>query len=191
MLLIRKIDSLQIDEMDIWLTYTSPERHNFVYAKKIEVDRFRSILGDVMMLMCIMEMTYSDLPSIKIEYSKHGKPICTSHDVNFSVSHSGEYVICVADTKGVGADIERIKAVPDTLVKKIFSKDEAKWVGTSDERFFEIWTAKEAYLKLIGLGISGGLKTAVVDPEAKTVNDLSYETTVTDDGYIYTVVKEH
>lgn len=191
MLLIRKIDSLQIDEMDIWLTYTSPERHNFVYAKKIEVDRFRSILGDVMMLTCIMEMTYSDLQSIKIEYSEHGKPYCTSHNVHFSISHSGEYVICVADNKKVGADIERIKTVPDTLVKKIFSKDEAAWVGTSAERFFEIWTAKEAYLKLIGLGISGGLKTAVVDPEAKTVNDLPYEVTVTDDGYIYTVVKEN
>lgn len=188
MLLIRKIDSLQVDEMDIWATYVSQERHNFVYAKKIEADRFRSILGDVMMLMCIMEMTYSDLPSIKIEYSEHGKPVCTSHDVYFSVSHSGDYVICVADTKEIGVDIEKIKSVPNTLICKIFNKVEANWAGSSDERFLEIWTAKEAYLKLTGLGISGGLKTAVVDPEAKTVNDLTYKTVVTDDGYIYTVV---
>lgn len=190
MLLIRKIDSLTVDEMDIWLTYTSPERRNFVYAKKFETDRFQSILGDVMMLTCIMEMTYSDLESIKIEYSEHGKPHCTSHDVQFSVSHSGEYVICAADSKRVGADIEKIKSVPETLVKKIFNKKEAQWVGDSPERFFEIWTAKEAYLKLIGLGVSGGLKTATVDPEQKTVCDLNYESTVTDDGYIYTIVKE-
>ena len=190
MLLIRRIDSLQVDEMDIWLTQTSPERHNFVYAKRFEGDRFQSILGDVMMLTCIMEMTLCDLESIKIEYSEHGKPHCTSHDVQFSVSHSGEYVICAADDKRIGADIEKIKAVPETLVKKIFNKKEALWVGDSPERFFEVWTAKEAYLKLIGLGVSGGLKTATVDPEAKTVCDLPYESTITDDGYIYTVVKD-
>ena len=54
------------------------------------------------------------------------------------------------------------------LAKKLFNEDELSYIagnGPSRKKsemqrsFYEIWTAKEAYLKYLGSGISGGVNT--------------------------------
>ena len=51
-------------------------------------------------------------------------------------------------------------------VKKRFTKAEAEYVGESINRFFEIWTKKEAFLKQKGVGLKGGLQSfSVLDKE--------------------------
>ncbi len=84
-----------------------------------------------------------------------GKPY-TSNDVNFSVSHSGDYVAIAVSDKEVGIDIQKCnKRNFHRLAKFVFHENEVNLLNCADDKletFFELWTKKEAFLKLIGTG---------------------------------------
>lgn len=96
---------------------------------------------------------------IQIEYQEKGKPFLKNQkDFYFSISHTdGAVTVAVSGTE-VGVDTEKIKPVNLNIAKK-FTPFEQKAVGSDPEVFFEVWTKKEAYLKYLGTGLSGGLGT--------------------------------
>ena len=104
------------------------------------------------------------IPTEKIEYrfNSHGKPYIDGNPLYFNVSHCGSVVAAAFCTEQIGVDIEFVRDYSDAVVRRYFTDDEKSYMcgstGTeqSCERFFEIWTAKEAFLKFCGVGISGG-----------------------------------
>jgi len=107
-----------------------------------------------------------------------GKPYLTNKSgLHFSLSHSGsELAICFSRAP-VGFDMEKKERRADfiSLARRFFSPAEAAMIasaGTEAGLFFlDIWTAKEAILKLEGTGISGGLERAVVWNESEGALD--------------------
>lgn len=84
-----------------------------------------------------------------------GKNLC------YNLSHSGDYVLCVASDKKVGCDIEKIKEAPLKVARRFFCQGEVDYlskVAKTDDAFFRIWTIKESYTKMDGRGLSMGLK---------------------------------
>jgi phosphopantetheinyl transferase (holo-ACP synthase) len=103
------------------------------------------------------------------------------NNLQFSVSHSGDvYAVawCCAgiqnNTGAIGLDIEVVRDSKNMrrdetrLVKianRFFCDDEVAYVVSTEDttdvgiaaRFFEIWTAKEAYVKMLGRGLGYGL----------------------------------
>jgi len=61
----------------------------------------------------------------------------------------------------VGLDRERRDARPrwERIARRFFSEEEQAAAAGSPARFLEFWTLKEAYLKAIGLGLPGGLRS--------------------------------
>lgn len=92
--------------------------------------------------------------------SKSGKPYVNYPNLYFNISHSGNYWICGIADKPVGVDIEMItKREHSKLVAVYFSHEEKMYVSKKkNEGFFEIWTLKEAYSKLLGESIFKNLK---------------------------------
>lgn len=110
----------------------------------------------------------------------HGKPeLAWPRDrqgIAFNVSHAGEYaLIALARARSVGVDIEVIN--PDVDIDAL-----APLVLTDDERahlrdgpaslrvlgFHTYWTAKEAFLKAVGIGIGDKLRcVSVQDSRAR------------------------
>jgi phosphopantetheinyl transferase (holo-ACP synthase) len=97
--------------------------------------------------------------------------------VQFSLSHS-ESVAAVAVVTGarIGVDIEteRPRARLDALAARVLdSEDHADWLdrpGSEQLRaFLERWTAKEAYVKAIGAGITVPVRDVPTDPDGWTV----------------------
>jgi 4'-phosphopantetheinyl transferase len=83
-------------------------------------------------------------------------------DVRFNLSHS-EDIVLVAVTSGaeVGIDVEYMRRMPDAvqIVNSTFSNDEKSFLNSLppedfEKGFFTCWTAKEAFLKGIGKGLS-------------------------------------
>ncbi|MDH5174969.1 MAG: 4'-phosphopantetheinyl transferase superfamily protein, partial [Elusimicrobiota bacterium] len=75
-----------------------------------------------------------------------------------SLSHKPKYVAAVVSKNRVGIDIEEIKPRAKSLFAHVASDEEWELKGRSWDTLFRYWTAKEAILKVIGIGISG-LKT--------------------------------
>jgi 4'-phosphopantetheinyl transferase len=115
---------------------------------------------------------YKDVPPGDWQFAtnEHGKPSIDSVDpqlgaMSFSLSHTRGCVACaIAPTAPVGVDIERIdrSLSVQEIADRYFSEDEAVWLRRcSDEiypvRFAELWTLKEAFLKAMGVGLSGSL----------------------------------
>ena len=76
----------------------------------------------------------------------------------WSLSHKPKYVAAVVSKDKVGIDIEEIKPRTESIFSYVASDEEWKLKEKSWDTFFRYGTAKEATLKVIGIGI-GGLKT--------------------------------
>ncbi len=92
----------------------------------------------------------------EIAYNSQGKPYFMSHrEIFFNISHSSNYVVCIIGDRPVGIDIEGGRKGRHNLARSFFDSTEAEWIEEcdSDERFFRIWTLKEAYGKATGRGV--------------------------------------
>jgi len=76
----------------------------------------------------------------------------------WSLSHKPKYVAAVVSKDTVGIDIEEMKPRAESLFSHVASDEEWGLKEKSWDTLFRYWTAKEAILKVIGIGISG-LKT--------------------------------
>jgi len=76
----------------------------------------------------------------------------------WSLSHKPKYVAAVVSKDKVGIDIEEMKPRAESLFAHVASDEEWELKERSWDILFRYWTAKEAALKVIGIGISG-LKT--------------------------------
>jgi 4'-phosphopantetheinyl transferase len=99
---------------------------------------------------------------LEFEYGKHGKPFLTGEDLHFNVSHAeGKSLIAVSRAGPVGVDLEpetRSLSV-DEFATIICSRSERAKISSlpfPDRRLelLRIWVAKEAFLKLVGEGLS-------------------------------------
>lgn len=79
-----------------------------------------------------------------------------SCQVHFSLSHSGEYFLCIVADRPVGIDVqERKGSNAAKIADRYFSDDEKEYVKENGENgFFTVWTRKEAYSKLTGEGLA-------------------------------------
>ncbi len=93
----------------------------------------------------------------------------------WSVSHKPKYVAAVVAKEKIGIDIEEIKPRSESMFRAVAS--DAEWELSPDrswDTFFRYWTAKEAALKAVGVGI-GGLKVCrIISVPDKNHIVLSY-----------------
>jgi len=85
--------------------------------------------------------------------------------LDFNVSHSGQHaLIALATGRRVGVDIETRRADLNwqTLSTAVFAPQDASYVAALPahvrvDAFYDVWTAKEALLKALGIGIGRGM----------------------------------
>lgn len=83
-------------------------------------------------------------------------------DLFFNISHTdGLIVVAIARGRAVGVDVESIRADRDLLdvAKQVFSPAEFEELFRLPaecqlDRFFQLWTLKESYIKARGMGVS-------------------------------------
>jgi 4'-phosphopantetheinyl transferase len=100
---------------------------------------------------------------VRFRVTEHGKPEFTNNSsVQFNLSHTdGATVLAIVRHKAVGVDVERVRRDVEVigLAQRLFSAAEVNWLRSQPaservEAFFASWTAKEAYIKARGTGLS-------------------------------------
>ena len=151
----------------------SPSRLAHISRFKKEEDLKRSLAGEFLIKKILTEDFGIENPIIS--RNEKGQPIIENTDIFISISHSGDLAVAAADRKPIGIDAEKIKPRNLKLAEKICLPEEKEYIFSSEDnilnRFYEIWTGKEAYFKKTGTGIT----------DFKSVNVLNL------DRYIFTV----
>lgn len=135
-------------------------------SRKAHIDAFRhpgarrqSLAGELLLRKLLAQLGIDAIP----ERLPSGQPVIPGEPIFVSLAHCNDYVVCVADTAPVGIDIEQLRPVKDGMIHRVCTPEELLYVGQDPERFFEVWTAKEAYFKMLGTGIT----------DLKSVNTLT------------------
>lgn len=161
---IRVIQNNDYIDEDIFLSKMSLlglEEKEAVMKYKLPKDRARSLAG----YLLLNEMT-----GLTPAFSKgpHGKKYILGEDVPFfSLSHSGDLSACAVSDREVGIDIQMVKDVRPSLAARICLEDEMKYPP------LDVWSAKEAYVKLTGEGLYRSFDSFRADIDEGKVCDLS------------------
>ena len=164
-------------------------------------DRKRCLCADMLARSMLSAACGLAANEIAFTYSEKGKP-SANVPMHFNVSHSGEWVVCALSDTPVGADIEMIKPFRAGMVARYFTEAEADYVwgdapthegNVTDPdtcaRFYRVWTAKEAFVKMTGTGISTDLSKVCFDPQAQNVNGAKLYSPTCPDGYVIAIIK--
>lgn len=131
----------------------------------------RYILSEV--LKCIGYKFFTgidDYPIVK--RGKYGKPYYDNCEIYFNISHAGDYVVMAIGSSEVGVDIEPNRYIDFDRLLELFHPEEQKQVTQGYLNFYELWCAKEAYLKFLGCGLSGKLDDCfILNNDKITIND--------------------
>jgi len=92
----------------------------------------------------------------------YGKPALPDrNDLHFNMSHSGGIVLIALASIEIGADVEKIRPLPDRdeIVRRFLHPGEAADMagvgdGEAQHMFFRCWSRKEAVVKALGRGMS-------------------------------------
>ena len=83
------------------------------------------------------------------------KPYMPGAEVQYNLSDSGDRILIAVSRQAVGIDVEYVKPkfYYDTILPLNFTQEEIDFIsgGDSSNRFFMLWTRKEAILKATGI----------------------------------------
>lgn len=93
----------------------------------------------------------------RLVHPQKGRPYLEpSCGMEVSITHSADYWACAVSTQPVGLDLQQKKNRNlSGIAGRFFHPDEAEFLKQGEHaNFFAVWTAKEAYVKYTGEGIS-------------------------------------
>lgn len=144
----------------------SAERQEDVLSHRMEEDCSRSAGAGLLLEYGLREQGFTLLAGVdgkrRVTLAKgpHGKPYLTeTEELQFNLSHAGDYAAAVFSSDAVGIDIERIREAKQRLAQRCFTKEEYEFLEQAkkeekDRVFTGLWTRKESYIKAVGKGMS-------------------------------------
>lgn len=190
----RIIDIREVSEAELMETFDNmnEKRKERCLRYKYDDDKRRMLAGEYLAKSLAKEFFGASEEDISLINLESGQPEISSkgRKLYVSISHSGCFAAAAVSLAPVGIDIEVIRDVPEGVVRKAFSAEEADFVRSAEseeekkQRFLRIWTAKEAYLKLKGTGLKG-LEEAFVLPFVLSEERNSFEfKQFVDEGFV-------
>ena len=136
-----------------------------IQQKKYEFNKKQSLAGYILLFRGVKQL-YGKT-EFHIKFNENGKPLCDF--CFFSISHNGEHVVCAFSDSPIGVDIQHIYAIKPRKKYKFFNQKENCYVNQNKEllskRYIEIFTKKEAALKMLGLSLADAASIDVFSNE--------------------------
>ena len=135
----------------------SPERLEQL-SKFPEQSRQHSLAGDLLAMTAYRKAYPGDLFPPRPEF-------------HYSISHSGEWVVCAVGAVPLGVDIQVERPVRPVVFRALSPVEQRELDGLEEQErfpaFFDVWCLKEAYSKAIGLGLKSRFRDFSVSKKAE------------------------
>ncbi len=119
-------------------------------------DRQRSLFSKLLLIKGLNIMGQNSYSIDQLKYTRYKRPYF-DNNIDFNISHSGEYIICgISFNHKIGIDIEEVRKIPIGDFENEFSLKEMEAILNSKKSlrsFYTLWTQKESFLKAIGTGL--------------------------------------
>lgn len=142
----------------------SPSRREHILRFRRPQDRARSLTGEWLLRQLLKEGWGMEDPVILRQ--ENGRPVLQDGQLHVSIAHSDDLVVCAADEQPIGIDGERMKPFRWAMLDRVCTPREKAYVlqqltptgelceqPDTIQRFYEIWTGKEGWFKLLGTGL--------------------------------------
>ena len=154
------------NEYDDARSKLSPSRRNRIERLSKEDDVRRSLLGEILLKKLLCKLGKNNEI---IQCDSNGRPYLEGKGLHISITHSGNMVACAIDGQPIGIDAEMIRPIKLSLINRVCNDAEAEYIlpalnrkaekETIDddvvlEKFFSVWTSKEAIIKKSGKTIA-------------------------------------
>lgn len=130
----------------------------------------RFIAARAALRLVLARVTGTAPVELEFRFGEHGKPRLADDGPCFNASDSGDVVVVAVTSTEVGVDIELPRPLSrrERLARRICTERELETLRRSPEKtrdnlLLRMWTCKEAALKAIGTGLSGGVRNVEVD----------------------------
>jgi 4'-phosphopantetheinyl transferase len=165
---VRILSETLFAEKREWLlsSLSAPYRKSFFRYKNTKSAQ-RSLLGELLSRKVLSQKLKISRNKIAFKKTINGKPFIEAANTHFNISHSGEWVVLAYSDQEVGIDIEIIRPINYRIAERFFSTEEFNALENKQqdeklEYFFDLWTLKESYLKLLGTGLTKSLNSFTI-----------------------------
>ena len=183
-LIVTRCEQVSDDLLDRYTHLLSDDERQRNQRFRFARDRRRDLIARALLRTQLAERLELAPQSLVFSRGEHGKPALESHsqatsNLQFNLSHAGDWVVLAIADKRVGVDIEYTSRDNDVMAiaDRYFFGNEINQLKSFNEndqrqRFFDYWTLKEAYMKARGEGISLGLSNfgfSIIDKQDITI----------------------
>lgn len=105
-------------------------------------------------------LTEFGIEQYEIIKNEEGKPYIKGNPIYFNISNKDNITVLLISDLECGVDIETI-TFNEKIMNKFYLKSEIDLINNSlnkEQEFTKIWVKKESYIKMIGKGLSFGIK---------------------------------
>ncbi|MGQ0619042.1 MAG: 4'-phosphopantetheinyl transferase family protein [Panacagrimonas sp.] len=114
--------------------------------------RRRSLLGSRLLREGLLRLGHPPDALGGLRYPDRAKPTLDL-PLDFSIAHCAGRILCALSAEGpVGVDVEAIGVLTAAGFGLYFTAHEREWAGSDPQRFYTLWTRKEAVVKAAGTG---------------------------------------
>lgn len=101
-----------------------------------------------------------------VQQDDAGPPYVDDAGIYVGISHSFDVALGVAAPYAIGVDVELVRPLPAELVEYAFAANELDPLGSDDTAIVRLWTMKESFVKMLGLGVGSFDELRLISCEA-------------------------
>ncbi len=152
-----KITEADVKAFDKMLSCIGCAKREKALKLKIPEKRLQTVLGEALLRAVLCTCYGFENEDVIIEKELNGKPRLKENKPYFNISHTGCLVAVAVSGERVGIDAEQVRKFKAGLIDRCCTTEEKDYINSApfeaNERFFEVWTKKEAFLKRDGVGL--------------------------------------
>ena len=194
---------LSFADVEYFLPFVSEERRELIRNFRVESGKMESLFAGLLARSEIAVVCNVEKEKLQFMKEENGKPylapsFTSGHPYHFSLSHSNGCIAFVGYDRPIGLDVEKISEDRErmNIARRFFDVKEYEYILNSEDSnktFYEIWTRKEAYLKMTGEGLLGDLKSFCALDQEKywSKSENGYQFSVCSESFSENSILQH